>query len=101
MALNVARVLAKGIPSLVDTDTPTSVLMVLAGGAARVDVVGRRGHAQGAFTIKVSVQWRASFRHRPHRPFRDPGESDVCTYFRSFVYRRCFRPRVSRRSCAN
>ena len=54
VALDVARILAKGKPGLVDTDTPNSVLQVLQGGATHVSVVGRRGHVQGAFTIKVS-----------------------------------------------
>lgn len=52
VALDVARVLAKGKPGLIDTDTPNSVLDVLKGGATHVSVVGRRGHVQGAFTIK-------------------------------------------------
>lgn len=52
VALDVARVLAKGKPGLIDTDTPTSVLNVLKGGVSHVSVVGRRGHVQGAFTIK-------------------------------------------------
>eukprot|EP00581_Thalassiosira_minuscula_P004939 CAMPEP_0183743048 /NCGR_PEP_ID=MMETSP0737-20130205/65015_1 /TAXON_ID=385413 /ORGANISM="Thalassiosira miniscula, Strain CCMP1093" /LENGTH=653 /DNA_ID=CAMNT_0025978651 /DNA_START=85 /DNA_END=2046 /DNA_ORIENTATION=+ len=52
VALDVARVLAKGKPGLIDTDTPDSVLEVLQGGATHVSVVGRRGHVQGAFTIK-------------------------------------------------
>jgi len=52
VALDVARVLAKGKPGLIDTDTPNSVLEVLQGGATHVSVVGRRGHVQGAFTIK-------------------------------------------------
>ena len=52
VALDVARVLAKGKPGLIDTDTPTSVLNCLRGGVSHVSVVGRRGHVQGAFTIK-------------------------------------------------
>ena len=52
VALDVARVLAKGKPGLVETDTPTSVLDILKGGVSHVSVVGRRGHVQGAFTIK-------------------------------------------------
>lgn len=54
VALDVARVLTKGKPGLIHTDTPSSVLNVLQGGVAHVSVVGRRGHVQGAFTIKVS-----------------------------------------------
>ena len=52
VALDVALVLAKGKPGLIDTDTPTSVLNVLKGGVSHVSVVWRRGHVQGAFTIK-------------------------------------------------
>ncbi|KAL7538996.1 hypothetical protein ACHAXR_008939 [Thalassiosira sp. AJA248-18] len=52
VALDVARVLAKGKPGLIDTDTPNSVLQVLRGGVRHVSIVGRRGHVQGAFTIK-------------------------------------------------
>lgn len=52
VALDVARVLAKGKPGLIDTDTPSSVLDILKGGVSHVSVVGRRGHVQGAFTIK-------------------------------------------------
>lgn len=52
VALDVARVLAKGKPGLVDTDTPTSVVDILKGGVSHVSIVGRRGHVQGAFTIK-------------------------------------------------
>lgn len=52
VALDVARVLAKGKPGLIDTDTPNAVLDVLKGGVSHVSVVGRRGHVQGAFTIK-------------------------------------------------
>jgi len=53
VALDVARVLAKGKDGLIDTDTPSSVLEVLQGGVSHVSIVGRRGHVQGAFTIKV------------------------------------------------
>ena len=54
VALDCARILAKGKPGLMDTDTPSNVLDVLRGGVSHVSVVGRRGHVQGAFTIKVS-----------------------------------------------
>lgn len=54
VALDVARVLTKGKDGLIDTDTPSSVLEVLHGGVSHVSIVGRRGHVQGAFTIKVS-----------------------------------------------
>lgn len=52
VALDVARILAKGKPGLIDTDIPESVLQILQGGVSHVSVVGRRGHVQGAFTIK-------------------------------------------------
>ena len=55
VALDVARILAKGKPGLIDTDIPESVLQILQGGVSHVSVVGRRGHVQGAFTIKVSL----------------------------------------------
>ena len=54
VALDVARILSKGTAGLIDTDTPTSVLKILKGGVSHVSIVGRRGHVQGAFTIKVS-----------------------------------------------
>lgn len=54
VALDVARILSKGTSGLIDTDTPTSVLEILKGGVSHVSIVGRRGHVQGAFTIKVS-----------------------------------------------
>ena len=53
VALDVARILSKGTSGLMETDTPTSVLKVLKGGVSHVSIVGRRGHVQGAFTIKV------------------------------------------------
>ena len=58
VALDVARVLVKGGRGLADTDAPSSVLEILGGGASHVSVVGRRGHVQGAFTIKVGVRRR-------------------------------------------
>ena len=48
VALDVARVLAKGKDGLIKTDTPSSVLEVLQGGVSHVSIVGRRGHVQGA-----------------------------------------------------
>lgn len=54
VALDCARVLVKGKQGLESTDTPSSVLDVLGGGVEKVTVAGRRGHVQGAFTIKVS-----------------------------------------------
>mmetsp|Transcript_11114 Transcript_11114/g.25914 ORF Transcript_11114/g.25914 Transcript_11114/m.25914 type:complete len:572 (+) Transcript_11114:108-1823(+) len=52
VALDVARILAKGKRGLIETDTPSSVLEILKGGASHVSILGRRGHVQGAFTIK-------------------------------------------------
>ena len=57
VALDCARVLVKGKQGLESTDTPSSVLDVLEGGVEKVTVAGRRGHVQGAFTIKVSVSY--------------------------------------------
>jgi adrenodoxin-NADP+ reductase len=54
VALDCARVLVKGKHGLESTDTPSSVLEMLRQGVKKVTVVGRRGHVQGAFTIKVS-----------------------------------------------
>lgn len=53
VALDCARILAKGREGLRDTDAPGGVLEVLGEGMERVVVAGRRGHVQGAFTIKV------------------------------------------------
>ena len=57
VALDCARVMVKGKRGLESTDTPTSVLDVLGGGVEKVTVAGRRGHVQGAFTIKVIAAW--------------------------------------------
>lgn len=62
VALDVARILAKGKRGLIETDTPSSVLEILKGGASHVSILGRRGHVQGAFTIKGEwnrLSWRA------------------------------------------
>jgi adrenodoxin-NADP+ reductase len=53
VAMDVARILVKGGTGLLETDAPKTVLDTLRGGVSRVSVVGRRGHVQGAFTIKV------------------------------------------------
>ena len=55
VALDCARVLAKGARGLASTDTPSAVLDILGEGVTRVTVAGRRGHIQGAFTIKVCM----------------------------------------------
>lgn len=52
VALDCARVLAKAGPGLYDTDLAARALRVLGNGVANISIVGRRGHVQGAFTIK-------------------------------------------------
>lgn len=52
VALDCARVLAKGASGLVDTDIASHVFPVLKDGVKCTTIVGRRGHVQGAFTIK-------------------------------------------------
>ena len=52
VALDCARVLAKGTKGLVATDIASHSLQVLKDGVRKVTIVGRRGHIQGAFTIK-------------------------------------------------
>lgn len=52
VALDCARVLAKGTKGLVATDIASHSLEVLGDGVRKVTIVGRRGHIQGAFTIK-------------------------------------------------
>ena len=52
VALDCARVLTKASPGLYDTDLAARALPVLGDGVAKVSIVGRRGHIQGAFTIK-------------------------------------------------
>lgn len=53
VALDCARVLAKGQSGgLMDTDIASEALSVIGDGVGRTTVLGRRGHVQGAFTIK-------------------------------------------------
>lgn len=52
VALDCARILAKGATGLVDTDIASYVFPLLQDGVKRTTIVGRRGHIQGAFTIK-------------------------------------------------
>mmetsp|Transcript_3851 Transcript_3851/g.5728 ORF Transcript_3851/g.5728 Transcript_3851/m.5728 type:complete len:323 (+) Transcript_3851:19-987(+) len=52
VALDCARILSKGAMGLLDTDITSHALPVLQGGVKQVTVIGRRGHIQGAFTIK-------------------------------------------------
>jgi len=52
VALDCARVLAKGQKELVDTDITSHSLDVIQDGVKQTTVLGRRGHIQGAFTIK-------------------------------------------------
>mmetsp|Transcript_3914 Transcript_3914/g.5658 ORF Transcript_3914/g.5658 Transcript_3914/m.5658 type:complete len:357 (-) Transcript_3914:1839-2909(-) len=52
VALDCARIMAKGRSHLVDTDITSKALDVLKDGVQSTVVLGRRGHVQGAFTIK-------------------------------------------------
>lgn len=52
VALDCARILVKGGTGLFDTDLAAHALPILGGGVRDVRIVGRRGHIQGAFTIK-------------------------------------------------
>lgn len=52
VALDCARILAKGSDGLIDTDLAAHALPILGNGVANVSIIGRRGHVQGAFTIK-------------------------------------------------
>lgn len=52
VALDCARILAKGKTGLFSTDIASHTLPVLQEGVGTVSIVGRRGHVQGAFTIK-------------------------------------------------
>jgi adrenodoxin-NADP+ reductase len=52
VALDCARVLVKGQRELMDTDIASDALNVIGDGVRRTTVLGRRGHVQGAFTIK-------------------------------------------------
>lgn len=52
VALDCARILAKGKLGLYDTDIAAHTLPVIGNGVKDVTIVGRRGHIQGAFTIK-------------------------------------------------
>lgn len=52
VALDCARVLAKGGTGLGNTDVASHALPILGDGVGCVTVLGRRGHVQGAFTIK-------------------------------------------------
>jgi adrenodoxin-NADP+ reductase len=52
VALDCARILAKGSSGLIDTDIGSRALSVLGEGVQTISIVGRRGHVQGAFTIK-------------------------------------------------
>jgi hypothetical protein len=55
VALDCARILAKGSDNLLETDIASHALPILKNGIKHTSVVGRRGHIQGAFTIKVCV----------------------------------------------
>lgn len=68
VALDCARILAKGSPGLVETDMASRALPVLGSGVSRVSIVGRRGHAQAAFTIK-EVRELAKLEAEGHEAF--------------------------------
>lgn len=53
VALDCARILAKGRSGLMHTDITSRSLNVLQEGVKQTVVVGRRGHVQASFTIKV------------------------------------------------
>ena len=56
VALDCARILAKGGKGLRDTDIASRALPIIGeDGVPLVTIVGRRGHVQGAFTIKVRI----------------------------------------------
>jgi len=52
VALDCARILTKGGSGLSSTDAASHALPVLGDGVRSVTVLGRRGHVQGAYTIK-------------------------------------------------
>lgn len=52
VALDCARILAKGQKNLIDTDIAAHSLPILKDGVKNTTVIGRRGHVQGSFTIK-------------------------------------------------
>jgi hypothetical protein len=52
VALDCARVLAKGADQLYHTDLAKHALPVLGGGVSQISIIGRRGHVQASFTIK-------------------------------------------------
>ena len=52
VALDCARILAKGSKGLMDTDIASHALEIIKNGVEKTTVLGRRGHVQGAFTIK-------------------------------------------------
>lgn len=52
VALDCARILAKGSQGLMSTDIASHALEIIQDGVEKTTVLGRRGHVQGAFTIK-------------------------------------------------
>jgi adrenodoxin-NADP+ reductase len=52
VALDCARILSKGKQGLENTDIASRALSLIGQGVPNVTIVGRRGHIQGAFTIK-------------------------------------------------
>jgi adrenodoxin-NADP+ reductase len=53
VALDCARILAKGTNGLLHTDMASRALPVLQDGVKQITIIGRRGHVQASFTIKV------------------------------------------------
>lgn len=53
VALDCARILAKGAVGLMHTDMASHALPVLQDSVKQITIIGRRGHVQASFTIKV------------------------------------------------
>jgi len=54
VALDCARILAKGANGLMHTDMASHALPILQDGVKHITIIGRRGHVQASFTIKVT-----------------------------------------------
>jgi adrenodoxin-NADP+ reductase len=52
VALDCARILAKGRKGLKDTDISSKALKIIGNGVKEINIIGRRGHIQAAFTMK-------------------------------------------------
>jgi adrenodoxin-NADP+ reductase len=85
VALDCARILAKGGPGLQHTDIASYALPILGEGVKSTTILGRRGHIQGAFTIKELRELtkleadghNASFVVRPEELDRGTTESSL------------------------